>query len=165
MYHAANTHEPIISLSIFDEVQQEMSRRAEHFKAPSKKGVYAFTGKLTCACCGKKYRRKKTAARPAWICSTFNTLGKAACGTSKQIPEETLFELTAAILGTDAFDEELFEGTIKEIVVGNSNSLKYIFTDGHTEETVWKDRSRRESWTEEMREAARQQAKQRRRSV
>lgn len=165
MYHAVNTHEPIISLSIFDAVQEEMSRRAEHFKAPAKKGVYAFTGKLTCACCGKKYRRKKTAARPAWICSTFNTLGKAACGTSKQIPEETLFEVTANLLRLDAFDEELFESEVKEIIVGKDNCLKYIFTDGHTEETVWKDRSRRESWTEEMREAARQRAKERRKLI
>jgi len=32
----------------------------------------------------------------------------------------------------------------------------FIFSDGHPEERVWQDRSRAESWTEEMRQAARE---------
>lgn len=157
MYHAVNTHEPIISLSVFEAVQEEMSRRAEHFKAPSKKDVYAFTGKLVCSGCEKNYRRKKTAARPVWICRTFNTLGKAACSTSKQIPEATLFTVTAEVLGLDNFDEEVFENEIKKIIVGEKNSLEYVFNNGKTVKTTWPDRSRSESWTEEKREKARQQ--------
>ena len=82
-----------------------------------------------------------------WICGTYNTIGKAAC-PSKQIPEGVLTDLTA--------DMDIDE--ITEIWAEKDNQLVFRFRSG--EETVkrWKDRSRAESWTPEMREAARQKA-------
>ena len=108
---------------------------------------YPFTGLIICGCCGKHYRRKVTATGPVWICGTYNTIGKAAC-PSKQIPEGVLTDLTA--------DMDIDE--ITEIWAEKDNQLVFRFRSG--EETVkrWKDRSRAESWTPEMREAARQKA-------
>lgn len=40
----------------------------------------------------------------------------------------------------------------------------YVFKDGRTEERTWKDPSRKDSWTPEMKEAARQRALKQRRS-
>lgn len=54
------------------------------------------------------------------------------------------------------FNAELFDALIERIVVPEDNVLHFVFTDGHTVERVWQDRSRSESWTPEMKEQARQ---------
>ena len=162
MFHVVGAHEPIISLVDFEAVQKLADSKADHFKAGSEKGAYPFTGKLVCNGCGKHYRRKKTAARVVWICQTFNTMGKAYCPTSKQVPEETLMATTAEALGLEEFDEHIFTATVKEIRIGENNSLCYHFRDGRKIETTWADRSRAESWTPEKKEEARKKAKMRR---
>ena len=162
MFHVVGAHEPIISLEDFEKAQRLADSKADHFKCSSEKGAYPFTGKLVCNGCGKHYRRKKTKARPVWICQTFNTMGKAYCPTSKQIPEETLMAVTAEVLGLSAFDEHIFAATVKQICVGENNSLCYHLRDGRVVETIWADRSRAESWTPEMKEAARKKDKMRR---
>ena len=164
MYHAEGTHDCIVDLDTFLAVQQEMAIRAEHYNAPDGQGLkrYPFSNKLICDGCGKNYRRKKTAARDVWICKTFNSFGKAYCPTSKQIPEETLMEISARVLGTDQFDETIFAEEVEQIRVGANNSLTFVFRDGSTTETFWTDRSRAESWTSERRAAARQKELQRR---
>lgn len=133
----------------FEAVQAEIERRAAKHAPPGKgyRNRYPFTGLIICGCCGKHYRRKVTATGPVWICGTYNTIGKAAC-PSKQIPEGVLTDLTA--------DMDIDE--ITEIWAEKDNQLVFRFRSG--EETVkrWKDRSRAESWTPEMREAARQKA-------
>jgi len=153
-YHATNTHEPIIDMDTFVAVQDEIQRRAKkHSRSEQPTQSYLFTGMLICDNCKKHYRRKKTAARPVWICSTFNTMGKAYCA-SKQIPEETLYKVTAEALRLNSFDEESFKRKIKEIRVKNNNILIFSFKDGTEIIKKWKDRSRAESWTDEMKAAA-----------
>ena len=44
---------------------------------------------------------------------------------------------------------------LKEIRIPKDNHLVFVFQDGREAKRVWKDRSRAESWTEEMREQAR----------
>lgn len=146
-YHAEGAHEAIICMEDYEAVQAEMARRAAKHAPPGKgyRNRYPFTGLIVCGCCGKHYRRKVTATGPVWICGTYNTLGKAAC-PSKQIPEVVLTDLTA--------DMDISDFT--EIVAESGNRL--VFRSQSGEETVkrWQDRSRAESWTPEMREAARQ---------
>ena len=72
--------------------------------------------------------------------------------------------MTAEVLELDFFDSEVFEERIDRIEVPGANRLTFIFKDGHMEERVWKDRSRSESWTPEMKEAARQRALKQRRN-
>lgn len=55
----------------------------------------------------------------------------------------------------------VFEAKIKQIQVGENNSLRFIFVDGHYVDTTWQDRSRSESWTSEMRVAAGNKSRQR----
>jgi hypothetical protein len=57
-------------------------------------------------------------------------------------------------LGLKEFDFGSFE-TISKIVVKERNLFLFVFKDGHTAAISWKDRSCRESWTPEKREAAR----------
>ena len=93
-----------------------------------------------------------------WCCSTYNTRGKRYCPTSKAIPEWTLKAVCAQALGLCSFEEKTFSSTIAAITAYPDNLLRFHFRDGHTEEYRWQDRSRRESWTAEMRETARQRA-------
>lgn len=87
-YHAANTHEAIISQETFDAIQAEILRRKRKYAPAMSPQTSPFTGLITCALCGKHYRRKTTTG-PVWICSTYNSYGKAHC-PSKAIPEEKL---------------------------------------------------------------------------
>ena len=123
-----------------------MNRRAEYY-APSKQAPasYPFTGLIRCSVCGKKYRRKTTVSGVIWICTTYNTHGKKACA-SKAIPESILYELTA----------DIPLGDLTAIRAENGNALVFCFKDGTQAVKRWKDRSRAESWTDEMKEAARQ---------
>ena len=108
---------------------------------------YPFSGLIVCARCGRKYKRKTTASGHVWICPTFNSAGKAVC-PSKQIPEETLTALTA--------DIDL--STVEHMIAEDGNIVRVCFKDGTERELKWKDRARAESWTEEMRQAAREAA-------
>ena len=157
MYHAENSHEPIIPMAEFQEALQVRKERAELYRHEADYTiVYPFRGKLLCMDCGKHYRRKIVRRGPVWICATYNSKGKAFCPTSKAIPEETLMAVTARVLGTDSFDGDLFRERVERIEVGTENRLTYVLTDGTTVATIWQDRSRRESWTADKREAARQ---------
>lgn len=130
-------------------------RRAEY--THSKGHESAFSRKIRCSICGKNYRRKTTAYNVVWCCSTFNTKGKKYCA-SKVIPEATLQAAAAEVMGLHHFDEANFESQIDHIEACPDNLLRFVFVSGTVREYRWKDRSRRESWTDEMRETARKKA-------
>lgn len=162
MYHAENTHDAIIDMETFQAVQEEKARRAARFlKESAPRKIYSFTSLLVCDNCGKNYRRKITRTGPVWVCGTFNSVGKAVCA-SKQILEETLNTVTAEVLGKPDFTREALRSRIKNIVVCNGNMLIYRFQDGSEVTRKWQDRSRSQSWTDEMKEAARQKVLERR---
>lgn len=150
-YHATDTHEPIIDIGTYNSVQLEMYRRAQKYGKPQASGKYPFSGMITCSGCGKHYRRKVTATGPVWICSTYNTHGKAAC-PSKAIPESTLTALAAEVSAT---------GEITAVTARNDNTLEFTLADGTTTVKQWKDRSRAASWTPEMRAALSQKTRER----
>lgn len=140
-YHATDTHEAIIDIDTFNAVQEEIKRRAEKHTKTHEKQTYPFSGIMTCAICGKHYRRKTTPTGVVWICSTYNTYGKKAC-SSKAVPEPILLALA---------EQNAHRGQISAITVANDNQLTITFKDGSELCEVWKDRSRSESWTDEMR--------------
>ena len=152
-FYITEDHEAIVSRAVFEEVQNEVQRRAEkHIVVGGAKS--AFTGKIQCGICGKNYRRKTTPYNTVWCCSTFNTRGKAYCA-SKVIPEETLKDCIADALGRKYFTEDFFIGMVDRIIAEPGNTMRLIFKDGTEKQMIWQDRSRSESWTDEMREAAR----------
>lgn len=163
MYSVESSHEAIIDKVTFDAVQTEMARRAEKYaRTPPEPTAYPFTKMLICGNCGKHYRRKVTTTGPVWICSTYNSLGKAAC-PSKQIPEETLLTVSAEALGIDAFDERVYHHNITAVRVLDGNTLVFVFKDGHESVKRWHDRSRSESWTDDMKRQASEKTKERHR--
>lgn len=62
---------------------------------------------------------------------------------------------------TDGFSDGAFETQICTIEAHPGNLLRFIFTDDSTTDYVWKDRSRSESWTDEMKAAAGRKTKER----
>ena len=153
MYHIRDAHEAIIPLGQFNAVQEEIKRRAAEFYKPHKnKGQYAFSGLVECGCCGKHYRRKTTTGGQVWICPTFNAKGKAAC-PSKQIPESVLEAVVDEVGGI---------GKITALRACNGNTLVLTLCSGEQIVKRWQDRSRRQSWTPEMKEMARQKELERR---
>ena len=152
-YLLEEAHEAIIPLETFEAVQAEIERRIDSRKnTPPAKPTFPYTGIIQCAKCGKNYRRKTTAGRVSWICATFNTRGKKYCA-SKQIPESTLDALVAEVVKNPA--------EIQKIIADDGNTLHFHLADGSVVTRIWADRSRSESWTAEMRETARQRAKER----
>ena len=153
-YHATDTHEAIIDMATFEAVQVEIARRAKKYTKPHKRKEYPFSGIMTCAICGKHYRRKTTPTGPVWICSTYNTSGKKACA-SKAVPEPTLIALA---------EKNAHKVQITAVTVAQKNHLTFLFADGSECEEIWQDRSRSESWTDDMRAAVGKKTKERRKN-
>ena len=153
-YLVEDAHEPIIDMTTFNLVQEEIERRRQKY-APraSCTATYPYSGLLTCSTCGKNYHRKVLRGKVLWMCPTYSTLGKKYCA-SKQIPEIILDEVIATV--TDDLS------TITKIDVAESNILWFHMVDGRKLKRIWKDHSRAASWTPEMREAARKRALERR---
>ena len=156
-YHVEGSHEAIIDKATFEQVQQEVARRAEQYHpSKAKPKRYPFSGILRCGFCGSHFRRKSANAgskyqKYVWICSTFNSLGKEHC-PSRQIPEIILITLTNEVLCISAFDEKVFNFRIAEIQVSAVNQLKFVFHDGQAVQKTWKNPSRSKSWDEAARE-------------
>ena len=116
-------------------------------------GRYWMTIPMICGICGKRYRRKITRrgtayAAPVWICSTYNYRGKAYCA-SKQIPEAILLEMITVALGNRHTEDE-----VDHLKVHPNNRILFVFQDGHVEEHIWKDHSRKGSWNTDKRKKA-----------
>jgi hypothetical protein len=87
-------------------------------------------------------------------------MGKKYCH-AKQIPEDTLIDVTASVLGLRAFDGAAFKARIREIRVPAFNHLVYLFENGTEETRVWQDKSRRDIWDLSMRQQAVEHARRR----
>lgn len=159
-YLVEDDHEAIVDKHTFQTVQAIMAQRAVEYARPHGQET-AFSRKIRCGICGKNYRRKTTAYNVVWCCSTFNTKGKKYCA-SKVIPEATLQAAAAEVMGTKHLDENAFRAQIDHIEAFSDNLLHFVFVSGDTKEYQWRDRSRSESWTTEMREDARKKVKERR---
>jgi len=152
-YYVTDRHQPIIDKVVFAAVQDEIARRADIYapktQAPAR---YAFAGMVQCGKCGAFYRRKHNNAgskyeKPVLICPTFDQRGKSVCD-SQQIPEDILWAKVEKAGGLES---------ISAIHVPGHNTLVFTHTDGSASDITWQHRSRRESWTPEMKQRAREQ--------
>lgn len=162
-YYVQDSHPAIINTSTFETVENMLKKRSEQFTAQKPTtNLYPFSGIIHCCNCGKNYRRKTTPTGVVWVCSTYNTKGKKYCPTAKQIPETTLLSACCDVLKLLNFNVENFNDNIKQILVTAPNELIFLFHDGRQEQYIWKDRSRSESWTDEMKTKAADTTKTRR---
>ena len=61
-------------------------------------------------------------------------------------------------MGMTTYSADAFVQLVDHIEVPEDNLLEFFFRDGQVVRQRWADRSRRDSWTAEMREQARQHA-------
>lgn len=162
-YYIEGNHEPIVSREVYEAVQEEIARRAEKANRPRKPAPSEFTGIIRCHKCGANFRRKTSGAgtkyaKVIWICGTFAYHGKAFCG-AKRIPEDILKVKCAEALGLPEYDPGVFQSKVRQINVPEDGVLVFVFNDGAERTVVWENRPRSESWTDEMKNAARLRTK------
>ncbi|GHV05911.1 serine recombinase [Clostridia bacterium] len=146
-FFSEDTHPAIIDTVTFQRVQSRISERSKRFSnGKSTVDVYPLTSKIVCENCGKHYIRKTTSGRISWQCLTYIRLGKKVC-PAKQIPKNVLEAFVSELGGINS---------ITEIRVPQANHLTFIMANGETIHKTWQDRSRSESWTEEMKQKARE---------
>ena len=74
-------------------------------------------------------------------------------------------KLSAEALGLSAFDEAVFERQIDHIVAVYPRQVTFVYRDGHTAEHTWEERSRSESWTNDMKKAVGEKTRARKRDT
>lgn len=152
-------HEAIIAKEDFKKVQELLEQNGKSQKESHKKASFSiFTRKIQCGNCGAFYKHKITKYNQVWNCSTFERIGKSHCPLSKQIPEIQLKETIKNALGWSEFCDDFFKNEVKLITAMEDNTLQIHMTDGTVVVTKWQDRNRADSWTNEMRELARERA-------
>jgi len=163
MYYAEDTHPAIIDEDTYKTAQVVLLANKKANKNRPKPKTSEFTGHIYCPHCGKNYKRVTNNGSVGWNCSTYVTQGKVYCH-GKKIPEDTLKTVCADALSILEFDAAVFSEHIYRIEVPGENRLLFVFKNGRTEERIWADKSRRDSWTAEMKQAAAERARQRRQS-
>ena len=154
------SHPAIIDRATFDAVQVILKNNQAKRVGKKPPEQCEFTGRIICPKCNKAYRHVTSNGSTGWNCSTYMTEGKAKCH-GKKIPDTTLRCLIAELLGMPEYDPAAFSEVVDSIFPYEGNRLVFAFKDGMVREATWKDRSRSESWTPEMKAKARENSKRR----
>lgn len=159
-YYIEGAHEPIVSAETFKAVQAEIARRAAKAKPSRKQTLSEFAGIIRCGRCGANFRKKVNAsgtkyAKTTWACTTYTNRGKDEC-PAKQIREDILKAKCAEALGLAEYDSAGFKARVAAITVPDDGVLVFTFMDGGDRTLAWVNPSRRESWTVDMKAAARE---------
>ena len=155
-YFVNDTHEAIIDMETFTQVQEKLARNKEMRRFPYNHTgrKYPFTMKVVCGCCGRHYTRQlwNTSAagkkRPSWVCSGKKAEKYRRCA-SKNIPEEKLMEASAKVLDIPEFDEEMFSELVESVTVRGKHELLFCLKDGTEIIQYWEHTAQKASWTPE----------------
>lgn len=163
MYYVEGTHEAIIDKETFAAAQEEIERRAAQSHHPKIKTLSEFSGIIHCARCGANFCKKVNGigtkyAKVTWACRTFTYRGKHECA-AKRIPEDILKSKCAEVLGLPEYNLDKFKAKVAAITVPDDGVLIFEFYDRTQMTVMWENPSRRESWTDDMKAAARERAK------
>ncbi len=161
IYYVRDAHDAIIDRETFQQVQEELERRSAQYHTEHNGEHFPFK-KMICCQCGAHFirkvdSRKDGALRPIWICPKYSVYSTAYC-KSQAIPESILIQKTCEVLGLTELDEAILRAKIAKILAPEKNTLVFVFKDGSEKRVEWQHASRRQSWTPEMKEAARARA-------
>ena len=109
---------------------------------------------VVCAECGSKLCRRTVNKKHYFLCRNRINKNLVECH-NRQIPEEELYRMSTEVLGLKNFDETIFNERVSKILAYPDCSVVYFFKDGTTVKATWAFKSRKESWTKEMRDMAR----------
>jgi DNA invertase Pin-like site-specific DNA recombinase len=159
-YCIDDAHPAIIPTHIFEKVQQEIARREKKYMPQPRTPIFSeFTGKIQCGICGASFRRKivnagTRFATAKWVCSSYNTHGISAC-SMKPIPEDVLKRLASEVLGMGAYDPNIVTAKFLKIIIPKFGKVEFHTMVGRIEVKTWRYPSRSDSWTDDMKRAAR----------
>ena len=124
-YYMADCHEAIIDRETYAKVKAEMERRAA-----MQNPTYPFTRRIKCSACGMFFTRRICKNDAKWFCRSKKEVGMAC--KSHNYLESELYKIFAEMLGTDTFDNGVFETSVKEIISLPDGSLKVQLYGGET---------------------------------
>lgn len=124
-YYMADCHEAIIDRETYAKVQAEMERR-EAMQNPT----YTFTRRIKCGACGMFFTRRICKGDAKWFCRSKKEVGMAC--KSHNYLESELYKIFAEMLGTNTFDNKVFETSVKEIISMPDGSLNIHLYGGET---------------------------------
>lgn len=137
-YYVRNSHPAIVSDEVFDEVQEEMARRARRVRKEdgtvepnSRKynGKYLLGNLLVCGDCGASFRRRTERGKVVWRCAERIEKGKEVCFNSPTLNEEWIQKvLGEMVCENDIYNEDTVRNTIEKIMVFKS-SLKMFYSN------------------------------------
>lgn len=162
-YLVPGHHEAIVNRETFEFANARLKKPA-HIPPGEKQANHLFSSLITCGKCGCKYYYRLRRRQGLYICQVFDELGKAYC-PSQQIPEQILTKETAKVLGIaidpdenaeEKLTRDVLTAHINRIIVPAHNTLIFELKDGRKTEVHWKHLSRSLSWTDEMKQKARE---------
>ena len=160
-YYVTETHPALIEPETFSAVQNRLADIREKYASHGKGQQNSdFTGMIRCPHCGVNFRRISIRTGKAWVCPTYYREGKQYC-QSKRIPDEILKRTLSSALGIETWLPEVFKNQVEYMVATGPNTLELHMMDGTERSLEWKDHSRADSWTPEMKEKARGYARRR----
>ena len=163
-YFVRECHAAIISKDDFDRVQEklEKNRKERMAHTPQNQKEYLFTGLMKCGLCGSAYlvrnRNKGKYRQKVWSCNRYAEFGKDVC-PAQSIRDDIMITSTKEALGlpdTAELTRDIVKERISKIIVPGPHQLVYHLKDGTETAVTWQYKSRRESWTPEMRQKARE---------
>lgn len=170
-YYMEDVHEAIIDRDTFEKVQAEIARRQDIFhhvvKQPSRGKTRLMSQLVRCDHCKRSMYYKlnnSSSRRELWVCGKHLQIGAKYCPV-KAIREDILIDATRDVLLSEnlikedtPLTNELLKKHIKVILAKENYELEYHLYNGAVISKSYKCPSRRESWTPEMKEQARQKA-------
>lgn len=146
-YYATNSHPAIISIKVFEQVQEEKAKRARLIKNADGtvtvshtkyNGKYLLGNLLVCDVCGASFRRRTERGKVMWRCSTRIEKGRENCGNSPSLEEKMLQDATMQAITNVVdskpkyvkFDEKIVRQLVKSIRVVSEDIVIITFKTG-----------------------------------
>lgn len=158
-YYVEDSHEPIIDKETFMKVQELMNSKSKVCYKRENKSENAFKGKIKCGICGHTFVRRSAHGdrKSLWRCNCYIMNGKDKCDSPSVLDSEVI-RLTKLVLGATEINKDTVLSKIKEISVNADKTLTFELNGGEKITHPFNDYSRKNSWTPEMKQKARERS-------
>lgn len=147
-YYVKGSHPAIVSVEVFDKVQEEMAKRSRlvvkddgtvEANGSKYNGIYFLGNLLVCGDCGASYRRRTERGKVVWRCATRIEKGKEACPHSPTLDEGWVQDILGeAVCQNGVYDEDIIRNEVTKVQIfdalilifrNNGSQKKVLFQD------------------------------------
>lgn len=131
-YFVVDNHIGIISAEVFQQVQDEMFRRARIAKDENGEQIntgnryssrYLLGNLLKCGNCGASYYRRTERGKIVWRCGTRMEKGRDTCQRSVTLKDEQIKEMLAKAVCEGVYDESTVKEKVKRIDIYETQAI------------------------------------------